>query len=84
MWFTSRVGKPENPAFCQAGSDHPSAKAFPLKESNRHLAVYDPKTNTTKLIRTCFNTHHVVLGGRCRQHGVGQRRRPAAGRRSAG
>jgi hypothetical protein len=59
--FTSKVGKPENPAFCQAGSDHPSAKAFPLKESNRHLAMYDPKANTTKLIRTCFNTHHVVL-----------------------
>jgi hypothetical protein len=61
VWFTSRVGKPENPAFCQAGSDNPSAKAFPLKESTRHLAVYDPKTNSTKLIRTCFNTHHVVL-----------------------
>jgi hypothetical protein len=61
VWFTSRVGKPENPAFCQAGSDHPSAKAFPIKESTRHLAVYDPKTNSTKLIRTCFNTHHVVL-----------------------
>src|SRR5271170_6889506 len=61
VWFTSRVGNPENPAFCKAGSDHPSAKAFPLKESTRHLAMYDPKTNTTKLVRTCFNTHHVVL-----------------------
>jgi hypothetical protein len=61
VWFTSRVGKPENPAFCQAGSDNPSAKAFPLKESTRHLAVYSPKTGTTKLIRTCYNTHHVVL-----------------------
>jgi hypothetical protein len=61
VWFTSRVGKPENPAFCQAGSDNPSAKAFPIKESTRHLSVYDPKTNTTKLIRTCYNTHHVVL-----------------------
>jgi hypothetical protein len=61
VWFTARAGKPENPAFCQAGSDHPSAKAFPLKESTRHLAVYDPKTNTTKLVRTCYNTHHVVL-----------------------
>ncbi len=61
VWFTSRVGNAENPKFCQAGSDHPSAKAFPIKESTRHLAMYDPKTNTTKLIRTCFNTHHVVL-----------------------
>jgi hypothetical protein len=30
--------------------------------ANRGLAVYDPKTAATKLIRTCFNTHHVVLG----------------------
>ena len=62
VWYTSRVGVPENPKFCQAGSDHPSAKAFPLKESTRHLAVYNPKTGETKLVRTCFNTHHVVLG----------------------
>ena len=61
VWFTSKVGKPENPAFCKAGSDHPSAKAFPLAQSTRHLAMYDPKTNATKLVRTCFNTHHVVL-----------------------
>src|SRR5258708_5476793 len=37
VWFTSRVGKPDNPAFCQAGSDHPSAKLFPLKQSTQHL-----------------------------------------------
>jgi hypothetical protein len=61
VWFTSRVGKPDNPAFCQAGSDHPSAKAFPIKQSTRHLAFYDPKTGNTKLIRTCFNTHHLVF-----------------------
>jgi cytochrome c1 len=60
VWFTSRVGKPDNPAFCQDGSNEYS-KAFPIKQSTRSLAVYDPKTNTTKLIRTCFNTHHVVL-----------------------
>jgi len=61
VWFTSRVGKPDNPAFCQAGSDHPSAKLFPIKQSTRHLAFYDPKTGNTKLIRTCFNTHHLVF-----------------------
>src|SRR5580658_7619692 len=49
VWFTSKVGGPENPAFCQQGSDHPSAKAFPLKTSGRSLAMFDPKTNTTKL-----------------------------------
>jgi hypothetical protein len=62
VWFTSKVGNPPNPDFCKQGSSHPSAQAFPLNQSNRGLAVYDPKTTTTKLIRTCFNTHHVVLG----------------------
>ena len=62
VWFTSRVGNPPNPAFCQAGSDHPSAKVFPIKELTRHLAYYNPKTGETKLIRTCFNTHHLVFG----------------------
>jgi hypothetical protein len=62
VWFTSKVGKPPNPDFCKQGSSHPSAQAFPLTQSNRGLAMYDPKANTTKLIRTCFNTHHVVLG----------------------
>src|SRR6202165_6077880 len=62
VWFTSKVGKPPNPDFCKQGSSHPSAQAFPLNQSNRGLAVYDPKTNATKLIRSCFNTHHVVLG----------------------
>jgi hypothetical protein len=60
VWFTSKVAAPENPAFCTS-DDNPSAKAFPLKTANRSLAVYDPKTNVTKLIRTCFNTHHVVF-----------------------
>jgi streptogramin lyase len=62
VWFTSKVGKPPNPDFCKQGSSHRSAQAFPLNQSNRGLAVYDPKTATTKLIRTCFNMHHVVLG----------------------
>jgi hypothetical protein len=62
VWFTSKVGNLPNPDFCKQGSSHPSAQAFPLAQSNRGLAVYDPKTATTKLVRTCFNTHHVVLG----------------------
>jgi hypothetical protein len=61
VWITSRVGKPANRAFCQAGSTHPSAQVFPIKESTRHLAYYNPKTGETKLIRTCFNTHHLVF-----------------------
>ena len=61
VWFTSRVGIPANPEFCKKGSDHPSAKLFPVEESNRHLSVYDPKSGKITLIRTCFQTHHLIF-----------------------
>ncbi|PYN34754.1 MAG: hypothetical protein DMD98_10035 [Candidatus Rokuibacteriota bacterium] len=61
VWFTSRVGAPANPEFCKRGSDHPSAKLFPVEQSNRHLSRYDPKTGKITLIRTCFSTHHLVF-----------------------
>jgi hypothetical protein len=59
VWYTARIRAPENPAFCKQGSNHPSAKAFPVTRSGRHLAVYDPKTKDYKFIDTCFSTHHL-------------------------
>jgi hypothetical protein len=59
VWFTARVRPPANPAFCRMGSEHPSAKLFPLEQSNRHLAMYDPKSGKFTLISTCFPTHHL-------------------------
>ena len=32
VWFTARVRPPANPDFCKKGSDHPSAKVFPLEQ----------------------------------------------------
>ncbi|TAK06231.1 carboxypeptidase regulatory-like domain-containing protein [bacterium] len=61
VWFTARVRPPENPAFCKKGSDHPSAKVFPLESATRHLSMYDPKTKKFTLISTCFPTHHLVF-----------------------
>ncbi|PYM59303.1 MAG: hypothetical protein DMD77_04915 [Candidatus Rokuibacteriota bacterium] len=61
VWFTSRVRPPANPDFCKKGSDHPSAKLFPVEQSNRHLSRYDPKTGKITLISTCFPTHHLVF-----------------------
>jgi hypothetical protein len=61
VWFTARVRPPANPAFCKRGSDHPSAKAFPLDSSNRHLSMYDPATGQFPLISTCFPTHHLAF-----------------------
>jgi hypothetical protein len=61
VWFTSRVGPAANPDFCKKGSDHPSAKVFPMESSTRHLAMIDPKGGKTTLIRTCYPTHHLVF-----------------------
>jgi len=60
-WFTSRIRPNENPAFCQQGSDHPSAKLFPTKTSGRQVSMFDPKTNKFTLIDTCFGTHHLTF-----------------------
>ncbi|HVW86057.1 MAG TPA: hypothetical protein VHB50_15315, partial [Bryobacteraceae bacterium] len=59
VWFTSRVGPSANPPFCEEGSNQPSAQLFPLKTSERHLAMYDPKSGEVTLIRTCYSTHHL-------------------------
>lgn len=61
VWLTATVRPPENPDFCRQGSSHPSAKAFPLENSYRHLGVYDPETKEYKHISTCFSTHHLMF-----------------------
>jgi hypothetical protein len=61
VWFTARVRPPANPDFCKKGSDHPSAKVFPINSANRHLSMYDPKSKKFTLISTCFSTHHLVF-----------------------
>ncbi len=61
VWFTPRVRPNANPDFCKQGSDHPSAKAFPIAESGRHLSMYDPATGKFALISTCFPTHHLAF-----------------------
>jgi hypothetical protein len=59
VWFTPRVRPDANPDFCRQGSDHPSARAFPLQNSGRHLSMFDPATGAFTLISTCFPTHHL-------------------------
>jgi hypothetical protein len=62
IWFAARIRPAANPDFCKAGSDHPSAKVFPIATSGRHITMYDPKTQQFKMISTCFPTHHVQFG----------------------
>jgi hypothetical protein len=52
----------DNPAFCRKGSDHPSAKLFPLDSTHRTLTVLDPKTMKYTFVDTCFGTHHLQFG----------------------
>ncbi|MEX2235086.1 MAG: hypothetical protein WD824_23180 [Cyclobacteriaceae bacterium] len=61
VWITATVRPPENPDFCKEGSDHPSAKQFPMNRAGRHLGVYDPKTKKYTHISTCFSTHHLMF-----------------------
>jgi hypothetical protein len=59
VWAASRIRQNQTLPWCQAGSDHPSAKAFPLMQSGRQLEMYDPKTKQTTPIDTCFSSGHV-------------------------
>jgi hypothetical protein len=59
VWYTARIRADDNPAFCKAGSIHPSAKLFPLDTSGRQLAVYDPRNKHYTFVDTCYSTHHL-------------------------
>jgi hypothetical protein len=61
VWITSTVRSFDNPDFCKAGSSHPSAMRTPVNRASRHLAVYDPATETLTHISTCFSTHHLMF-----------------------
>ena len=59
VWIASRVRPNQTPAFCREGSTHPSAQAFPINQSGRQVAYFDPKTNKVTTVDTCFGTHHL-------------------------
>jgi hypothetical protein len=61
VWLTVRIRPAGNPAFCKKGSDHPSAKLFPVERAGRHVGLFDPKTKKFTLIDTCFSTHHLIF-----------------------
>jgi hypothetical protein len=62
LWLAASVRGMDNPAWCKKGSDHPSAKVFPLDRSPRQVAMLDPKTMKYSFIDTCFGTHHPQFG----------------------
>lgn len=62
LWLTAAVRGPDTPVFCRKGSDHPSAKVFPIERSLRQLSLYEPDTGAFTHIDTCFGTHHLQFG----------------------
>ena len=62
VWLSASVRGQDNPAYCKKGSDHPSAKIFPLDKSSRQAAMLDPKTMKYSFIDTCFGSHHPQFG----------------------
>jgi len=62
LWLAANVRGPDNPDFCKKGSDHPSAKVFPIDKHQRQVAMLDPKTMKYTFIDTCFGTHHPQFG----------------------
>jgi hypothetical protein len=64
VWVAARIRPNATPAFCQAGSSHPSAKVVPLPQSGRQMQLYDPKTKQVTTIDTCFGTHHLNFDAR--------------------
>ncbi|MGB9067104.1 MAG: hypothetical protein WCC21_00925 [Candidatus Acidiferrales bacterium] len=59
IWLTSVIRPKDNPAYCKEGSNNPYAMNFPIKDSQRQLSLYDPKTEKWTFIDTCFGTHHL-------------------------
>ena len=59
LWLAAAVRGRKDPDFCGKNSDLPSAKLFPLMQSERQLAMLDPKTMKYTFVDTCFTTHHL-------------------------
>ncbi len=74
LWFTSRIRASNNPGFCKAGSDLPSAKLTPVLTSGRQLAVYDPATKQISHDRYLLQYAPPDLRVGCQQYAMDQQR----------
>jgi hypothetical protein len=63
VWITHVFRAPDNPAYCQQGSNNPFAKNYPLATAGKQLSVYDPETKKDTLIDVCARIHHMVFSG---------------------
>lgn len=59
VWLTSTIRRRQNPGWCKDGSNHLSARYFPIERSGRQISVYDPDAETFTLLDSCYGTHHL-------------------------
>ena len=61
LWITQSVRPNDVPDWCLEGSDHPSARYYPIQHriESRQLSYYEPETEKFVLIDTCYFTHHL-------------------------
>ena len=76
VWFAAAVRGPDNPAFCKKGSDHPSAKLFPLERTNRHAHDARSEDDEVHVRRHLLRHASPAVRLRRQRHAVDQRRRP--------
>ena len=58
VWLTSKIRPNAAPAWCSDPANK-FAAWYPMRNSGRQVAVYDPKTEQFTLIDTCYSTHHL-------------------------
>jgi hypothetical protein len=59
VWSTSAVRPPQNPDYCRGTDGNVFGKNYPLAQSSRQAAVYDPRTQNNTPVDTCYSTHHL-------------------------
>ncbi len=79
VWITSVIRPSKNPAFCRQGSTHPSAALFPLEQSGRQLAVYEPGDADIEARGHVLRHPPPDVRGRCQPHALDERRRRRRG-----
>jgi len=59
LWVSARIrAAADQPAFCRAGSSNAFARNYPMNQSGRQVAMYDPATRAFSFVDTCFSADH--------------------------
>ena len=79
VWLAATVRGMDNPAWCKKGSEHPSAKVFPLDRSPRQVGDARSEDAEVRLHRHLLRHPSSAVRLRRRQHAVALRHRPGGG-----